>query len=144
MKVQTINRRIALLFLYPRYWKAVGGKRHVPATLTLEKSLGAPCTRGWVFLGTGLNGCGKLRRHRVRTPDRPGRNDYSISASQLRLHILSMYVSATRQAPTAEGISVFFEGLRGWNVYRFYMEDQFLPHTEQTPSLLQRPIINTV
>jgi hypothetical protein len=41
----------------------MGGQRHAPAALTLEKP-GTHCTGGWVGPTAGLDKCGKSRPHR--------------------------------------------------------------------------------
>ena len=56
MKAQRSNSGIALLFLWPRRWKGVGGQGHAP----LER-LSVPVVQDWVGRSAGLDGCGKSR-----------------------------------------------------------------------------------
>jgi hypothetical protein len=52
----------------------VGGQRHAPATLPRERP-GTHFIGGWVGPSVGMDGCGKSRPHRIRSPDRPGRSE---------------------------------------------------------------------
>ena len=51
------------------------GQRHAPAALPPGKTL-YRCTGGWVGPSAGLDGCGKSRLHRDRSPDRLARSEW--------------------------------------------------------------------
>jgi hypothetical protein len=57
MEFQRGSKGIALLFLYSRRQKRVGGQRHALANLSLGKKPGTHCTGGWVGTSAGLDGC---------------------------------------------------------------------------------------
>jgi len=46
----------------------MGGQRHAPAALPPGRKPGNHRTGGWVGPMTGLDGCGKYRRHRLWNP----------------------------------------------------------------------------
>ena len=75
VKAQRGNRRVALLFLYPRRQMLVGGLCHVPTALRLDKRFGAHCTGGWMGSKASLEGCGKsgLHWHSIPEPSRSQR-----------------------------------------------------------------------
>ena len=57
MEAQRGSKGIALLFLYLRRQKRVGGQHPALATLSLGKRPGTHCTGGWVGPSAGLDGC---------------------------------------------------------------------------------------
>ena len=75
------SRGIALLYFRPLHLNGVRGQRHAPAAPYPRERPGTHCTGGWVGLRTGLDRCGKSRRHRDSIPG-PSRSRYTDYATR--------------------------------------------------------------
>jgi hypothetical protein len=74
----TRNRevKIKIKFTLEQATKAeMCGQRHVPTALTSGKRPSTHCIGGWVKPKAGLDGRGKSRPNRIRSPDRPTRSE---------------------------------------------------------------------
>lgn len=76
--------------------KAVRGQHHAPVALSPGTRVGTHCAGGGLGLGACLDGSGKSRRHRVRTPARPACSDsiYRLSYPGRGEHVITVFNEA--------------------------------------------------
>lgn len=72
------------------------GQHHAPVALSPGTRVGTHCAGGGLGLGACLDGSGKSRRHRVRTPARPACSDsiYRLSYPGRGEHVITVFNEA--------------------------------------------------